>query len=42
VDEREVMALDLERALAGAQDLDLARPVDLDPDGRVPCADVAQ
>jgi hypothetical protein len=42
VDEGEVMALDLEGALGGAQDLDLARAVDLDPDRRVPRADMTQ
>ena len=36
------MALDLEGALRGAQDLDLARPVGLDPHGRVAGADMAQ
>ena len=42
VDEGEVMALDLERAVRAAADLDLAGRVRLDPDGRVLRADVAQ
>jgi hypothetical protein len=42
VHEREVMALDLEGALRGAEDLDLALRVGLDPYGRVAGADVAQ
>jgi len=40
--EREVMALDLERAIRAAGDLDLAGHVGLDPHGRVLHADVAQ
>ena len=42
VDEREVVALDLERAVRAAADLDLAGHVGLDPHGRVLRADVAQ
>jgi len=42
VDEREVMALDLERPVGAAADLDLAGPVGLDPHRRVLRADMAQ
>jgi len=42
VHEREVMALDLEGGAGRAEDLDLAGPVGLDPNGRVTGADVAQ
>src|SRR3954466_14553009 len=42
MDEREVMALDLEGAIAAAADLDLARHIGLDPDRRVLGSDVAQ
>ncbi|MEA2349943.1 MAG: hypothetical protein QOG86_884, partial [Thermoleophilaceae bacterium] len=37
-----VVALDVERGLAAAEDADLARLVGLDPDGRLRLTDVAQ